>query len=308
MSTVNAATIETSFLTCNSISIGNSSSNLVITANSTYISFGANVYANSSAVYVGNSSANSYINSTALVANSITINGVTYTSTPSTASILSYNKYTTTGWTTWSKPAGATANDLVTIMVWGAGGGGNTQANGRGGGGGACVIVNKLASECNATCNVFVGTGGSPGLGGGNSVFWSNSSFSISGYGGGGAGNTTGSGGAGGGWFSAAVGNTPGGPLGGVYSVSDDSTFGGGSSVPGSSVYGGGGGGPDIGGNSVYGGAGGCRSLVATSIFGGNGGNSSISPTVPGGGGGANVAAYATGANGQIIVWVTKVG
>lgn len=295
--------------------------------------WGSNVTANSWAVSVGNSITNSVLTSSELVTNSIIINGTTYTSIPN--NVLSYTSYTTTGWSTWSKPAGASSNDLVTIMMWG-GGGGPTNIDGVGaaaGGGGACVVVNLLASQCNATCNVFIGSGGVlqgnalSGTNGENTVFWTNSTFSITAYGGGGAfANTTAAaGGSGGGWFSngdpSGVG---GGPLGGARGttasgVAGNSTFGGGGGAgPGSisangnqsggwSVYGGGGGAnfqTGAGGSSIYGGGGGAYTGPAgTSVYGGNGGNSSVVATAPGGGGWAG-----GGARGEARIWVTKVG
>ena len=206
MSTVNATTIYADLISGNNISVGNASSNQSLNSvfpNSSYVAIGANVIINSTAIAVGDASYKTVINSTAFSANNITVNGTTLTSVPTS----NYQSFTSTGWSTWTKPAWASANDLVTIMMWGGGGGGNTSASGRAGGGGACVIVNKLAGECNATCNVYVASGGAPAVVGQTSVFWTNTTFSISAYGGGPSGGTTsGTGGGGGGWFSAGGG------------------------------------------------------------------------------------------------------
>ena len=240
--------------------------------------------------------------------------------------IINYQEFTANG--TWYNPyanasvnASLTGYEQVLVMAWGGGGGGgNTTANSGsgGGGGGACVIVNKLANECNSVCNVVVGVGGAVSVAGGNSVFWSNSSFSITSYGGGGSGNGVAGCAGGGGWFSkgfnsaasTATGANGGGPLGGDQTTRT-STFGGGAgsntssgSVAGSSVYGGGGAGrsnTEAGGNSIYGGGGGAtQAALGTSIFGGNGGNTTVNASAPGGGGSANAA----GARGEVRVWV----
>jgi len=305
MSTINAVTIfADDYTTANLITVGNESSNQSITANTTYLAIGSNVVINTTAISVGNSLVNTVVTSAGMTTNSITINGTTYTAIPSYANVLNYQVFTANG--IWTKPAGTRPNDLITIMAWGGGGGGVT---GKGGGGGACLIVNKLASECNAVCNVVVGSGGAVGLAGNNSIFWTNSTFSITAFAGGGGI------GAGGGWFSAGGTNNGigGSPLGGVTGTGPaDSTFGGGganNTVPGVSVYGGGGGSSiSAGGSSIYGGAGGGNNgLLGSSIFGGAGGNSTVAATAPGGGGGANNTNGA-GARGEVRIWLQHVG
>lgn len=310
MSTTNTSTIYSGAVSTNNLSIGNSSVTLPFSANSTRIAVGSNVIINTTSVSVSNATNGITINTTAISTNSMIINGVDYTAPPS-SNTLEYQVFTTTGWNTWTKPAGISGNSLVTFMIWGGGGGGNTDAtNGFGGGGGACVVVNKLASECNATCNVYVGSGGTGGLVGQTSVFWTNSTVSISSYGGGTA-NTT-RGGCGGGWFSAGSTATGGAPFGGNATVFD-STFGGASPAgagTGRSIYGGGCGVGTIlnAGSATYGGGGGSRaSALGVSLFGGNGGNNTTAATAPGGGG-AGGANNSTGARGEVRVWVQKVG
>lgn len=324
MSTVNTAVLNSDTVSTNNLTVGNASGNIAITANTTVIGIGANVFINSTAVFVGNATVNTTINATALTTNSITINSVT-TNTINSTQVLDYQVFTTVGWSAWTKPAGATANDLVTIMLWG-GGGGHTGGQDVGGGGGACVIINKLASECNATCNVYVANGGlsnntgTAPTSGEDSVFWANSTFSITAYGGA-CGNAGNFGGGGGGWFSKGTTlGVGGGPLGAAAGTpGGTSTFGGGGGAStsgngGPSVYGGGGGSQGssgVGGNSIFGGGGGAAlANGGVSIFGGNGGNSSVAPGTPGGGGGGRISGggVTNGARGEVRVWVYRVG
>lgn len=338
MSTVNAVTIYAENLQGANLVVGNTSSNLTVTANTISISIGSNVSINSTAIKVGNATHNTTINATALTTNSITINTVSYTKVVGETVLVDYQVFTNPlAANFWYKPAWAQANDIVTIQMWGGGGGGfsNTTISAAGGGG-ACLIVNKLAGECNSVCNVVVGAGGlgangvnlavgAAGTAGQTSIFWTNSTFSISAYGGGSGGA---GGGGGGGWFSTGVsanltaGGAGGSPLGGaVATPGAASTFGGGgganSGVVGNggiSVYGGGGGstsGGVAGGNTIYGGAGGSAQIaLAISVFGGNGGNNTISAAFPGGGGScitsptANVTGM-NGARGEVRIWIT---
>jgi hypothetical protein len=327
MSIVNAVTIFAENLQTANIVVGNSSSNLTITANSISVSVGSNVVVNSTAIRVGNSTINTVVNSTSIAAANITLNGVTYSSIASQSTPgVDYQVFTNPAAANfWYKPSWATANDVVTIQMWGGGGGGTTivGVSTSGGGGGACVIVNKLAGECNAVCNVVVGSGGTSRIqanadNGGTSVFWSNSSFSILSYGGAGAfaNSTVTIGGGGGGWFSTVNTTTTangGTPLGGIINSaasSRDSTFGGGSGSNntlrqgGSSVYGGGGGSFQdvIGGTSIYGGGGGANEANGgSSVFGGRGANSTTDATAPGGGG----TQLSGGARGEVRIWTT---
>jgi hypothetical protein len=331
MSIVNAVTIYAENLQTANIVAGNTSSNITITANSISIQVGNTLTVNSTSIDIANGVApilNTVINSTSISTSKITLNSVDYTTIAPPTPMVDYQVFTNPAVANyWNKPSWAQANDIVTIQMWGGGGGGSDRK--AGGGGGACVIVNKLAGECNSVCNVVVGAGGTYAISpatataGGNSVFWSNSSFSITAYGGGGASNSKNdAGGGGGGWFGVGLnanttaGGNGGGPLGGALGGS--STFGGGGSTTGasdaagSSVYGGGGGagsGGTVFGNSVYGGAGGhqANQPVAVSIFGGNGGNTTTAATAPGGGGGGQLSgqAGANGARGEVRVWVT---
>ena len=315
MSTVNAVTIYAENLQGANLVVGNTSSNLTVTANSIAISIG-DVTINSTAILVGNATHNTAISATALTTNSITVNTVSYTKVVSDTVLVDYQVFTSpVAANFWYKPAWAQANDIVTIQLWGGGGGGNSGGPACGGGG-ACVIVNKLAGECDSQCNVIVGAAGTAGVGGGNSIFWSNSSFSIISYGGNGANSTQG--GTGGGWFGGGqIGITSNGPVSGNTSVRD-STFGGGVGGSnttlgggGASVYGGGGGrwatSQAQGGKSLYGGGGGSitEGGVAVSTFGGNGGSPIIAASAPGGGGSANNTAGLSGARGEVRIWVT---
>ena len=331
MSTVNAVTIYAENLQGANLIVGNTSSNLTVTANSIAISVG-NVTVNSTAIKIvsfASASQNTTINATALTANTLKLNGTDYNGIIGDTVLVDYQVFTNPLVANfWYKPAWAQANDIVTIQMWGGGGGGftNTVAGGAGGGG-ACVIANKLAGECNSVCNVVVGAAGAGGnttnasTAGGNTVFWSNSTVSITAYGGN---NGLGSGGGGGGWFSTANStNGGGGPIGGASGSSGGtSTFGGGGAgtsgtgTGGDSVYGGGGGAAAStgrGGISLYGGGGGTfNGTLGTSTFGGNGGNVTIAATAPGGGGAClgstinttNITAM-NGARGEVRVWVT---
>ena len=339
MSTVNVSTIYTEYVNAiGNVFVGNTISNVALRSNNS-ITVGSNVFMNSSYISVSNSSGNTQINSTSISTTGITVGGVFVNSSDNQVS--NYQSFTANG--TWTKPSWAQANDLVTIMLWGGGGGGAYDTNpttpsGTGGGGGAFVYGYILASNCNATCNVVVGLGGTGGIAanggdGGTSIFYfGNVTENLSAYGGGGGCSLpNGYGGGGGGWFSA--GNTSsggGGPLGNTggalgNNVAGASTFGGGGggawhhTQAGNSVYGGGGGGdttnsgvPRYAGTSIYGGGGGGSNSALFFGFGGSGGYiypTRTSPQAPGGGG---VGEYFTstvsaGARGEVRVWVQKV-
>jgi hypothetical protein len=220
---------------------------------------------------------------------------------------------------TWGKPSWAnTGNELVVVHMWGGGGGGSTNATaGYAGGGGAFSFGYFKASQCNAVCNVVVGLGGTAALTanpGTDSIFYSNTTVSLSAFGGGGGNQTVGGGGTGGGWLSRGASTTGGGPLGGTSGTTGtDSTFGGGGGTTGSpfnagsSVYGGGGGGASgqgSSGRSIYGGGGGggAGGSGGTSIYGGAGGKASAG-AIPGGGGDASF----NGARGEVRVYTYRI-
>ena len=220
---------------------------------------------------------------------------------------------------TWSKPSWATTgNELVVVHAWGGGGGGSTNvAAGYAGGGGAFSFGYFKASQCNAVCNVVVGLGGTAAVNanpGTDSIFYSNTTVSLSAFGGGGGNQTVAGGGTGGGWLSRGASTTGGGPLGGTSGTTGtDSTFGGGGGTTGSpynagsSVYGGGGGGASgqgSSGRSIYGGGGGggASGSGGTSIYGGAGGKVSAG-AIPGGGGDYSF----NGARGEVRVYTYRI-
>lgn len=313
MSQVNATTIVADSIQTANVIVGNTTKFIINSGALTFTT--GNVTANSTVLKLDNTDApiyNTTINTTSISTAAIEINGTQYTKVAPANPIVDYQVFTNTvnlGSNYWYKPSWATNSDIVTIALWGGGGGGNTGITGSGGGGGACVIVSKYAGELNAICNVVVGEGGALNSPGGTSTFWSNSTFSISAYGGG-AGGNTGRGG-GGGWFSVggSDNSTGGGPLGGANGTGiADSTFGGGganSTAGGDSVYGGGSGAITNPGSSLYGGGGGANNAAGgLSVYGGRGGNSTVAATAPGGGGGANNTIGA-GAQGEVRVWTT---
>lgn len=319
MATVNAVTIYAENLHTAAIVAGNSSSSITIVSNSVSINVGSNVSISTDEIRIGNSSVNTVINTNSISVSSLTLNGVNYSSIVPSLPLVDYQEFTNPlADNKWYKPSWAKDNDLVTIMMWGGGGRGSTL---NGGGGGACVIVNKLAGELNSVCNVAVGEGGilSTSENGKPTIFYTNSTFSVTAYGGGEASSVAGGGG--GGWLSAGIPQQGGGPVGGNAGVS--STFGGGgggrdTGSAGSSVYGGGGGAWSNtvpAGSSIYGGGGGSGTGAAppgTSIFGGKGAQYGVSVAgIPGGGGSCltlqpDGPTYGRGARGEARIWVTS--
>jgi hypothetical protein len=285
-----------------------------------------NIAVNTSGIAVNSASGNVALLPTISRA-SINIGGTSYSSLVTES--VNTQIFTANG--TWVKPSWAnTGNELVIVHMWGGGGGGWAYYA-IGGGGGAFVFGHFKASQCNATCNVVVGVGGSNDTdninnttNGGNSIFYPNTSLSLTAYGGGRAtALIDGWGGAGGGWFGAGSSNTAGGPLGGTSAASGTdsgaSTFGGGGSGwstfggtfknGNSSIYGGGGGAGGFGspGNSVFGGGGGSSiTAVGSSVYGGAGGNNTVASSAPGGGGGGNTSFYSNGARGEVRVYTLR--
>jgi len=289
------------------------------------MSFSFTDNANNTALAIKNTSAATVLTNNYSFLQSLTVNNSIYQDFDGTVNtqIFTANGY-------WIKPAWAnTGQELVIINLIGAGGGAIKSSyltTAAGGGGGAFVWGIFMSSECDAICNVVVGTGGAAGSDtsgswtfasdGGNSIFYHDSTKNLflTAYGGRGGGMlytapNSGSfrGGGGGGWLSSANsyprGGSPSGreyggePTGGNSSVLD-SEFGGGTggganSTAGISIYGGGGGGGSnntvvsTGGNSFYGAAGGSgNSTASISIFL-NSGNGGVTGGPSGIGGGA---------------------
>lgn len=305
MSTLNVANVNAS----NSVVTNILNDNGLVVTDS--ISIG-NVTVNSTALTVGNS----VVNSSVVQVDSLVLGGTTYTGLGIYGAIVNTQIFTTNG--TWTNPnantsLGLTGNEQVLVMMWGGGGGGNT-INQVAGGGSACFVGYFPLSTLPSTVSVTVGSGGTPGVTGGSSIF-----NNITIYGGS---YVATRGGSGGGLFSSLTGMYDGGaPLGGTSgNPGGVSTFGGGGggSVTGAagglSVFGGGGAGfgAGTGANSVYGGGGGSSTTatgVGGSIFGGAGANSTSNASVPGGGGGRNDGSFptnGTGARGEVRVWVIK--
>jgi len=251
--------------------------------------------------------------------------------------------FTTTGSSTWTKPAGNYSS--YKIQIWGAGGSGargNSNEPGGGGGGGAYLEITGPVSSLSATETAFVGTGGASrtssgtdGAAGGSSSFTIGATtYTVYGGGGGGVDSGTNNGGGGGGGSIFAVGGststitagTAGGPDAGAGGAGGSAAAGGAGS-PGTTGGGGGGGSSSgssdtngAGGASIFGGGGGGAAAVdsspgpgagGTSIFGGAGGagsydsNAATAGSVPGGGGGGSETGNSgAGGNGKVIVTV----
>jgi hypothetical protein len=251
-----------------------------------------------------------------LLGTGLSMSGTTLSNT--ITGIIDHQAFTTPGAGTWTKPAGATANDLVLIVAFGAGGGGAAAVGGGGGGGGgACAWLWRLAGALGATESLSVGTGGAgaasaPALGGtgGNTTFGS----ILTAYGGGG-GSTSGVGGGGGGWEGAGAAGGAGGA-----GYGSGRAFGGGTNGAGtgSSIFGGAAGGSraTAGTNGFFGG--GCGGADSVNTAGGNcwflgttggfgaGANGGAGGAVCGGAGGTSTGG--AGGRGEIRAWVFKVG
>jgi len=185
--------------------------------------------------------------------------------------LIDYKEYTSSG--TWTKPAGA---QFILVQCIGGGAGGGTDGEG-GGGGGNCMRFLR-ADIVPSSVSVTVGSGGSPGSNGGNSIFGNATGIYIVGYGGripygGGAGtNNTG---------TPAWGN-----LGGATSGASEYGGGGGGIIPGGYLP------PSPGGSSLWGGGGGGGGSKV-------GENSQLVPGAPGGSSGHGaVAGGSAGKNG----------
>ena len=312
-----ANVVSNSQLSSNLANYVNTSANYTVSGNINFtgtntnfanLSVGANVLVNTSTIFVGNNINNTVINGSGLL-----INGVGIGSYVANTQI-----FTSSG--TWNRPTNYNTNDVIMVMVWGAGGGAQSNGSAKSGGGGACVQGWLTMADVGSTATVTVGTSAT-NTGGGSSVF-AGTSKTITAYGGGAGVGGGGISGGGGGWFSAGTGNG-GDPQGGgslvttvnfsinSYSISPDSIYGGGYRG-GNSIWGGGGGG---GGNSIWGGGGGQGNstgtvLGGTSVFGGNGGgvtaNIPTPASAPGGGGSANGTVGLAGARGEVRVYVFR--
>ncbi len=176
MSISNVSTIYTEFVTANNISVGNSTSNIAISSNSTALLMSANVYINALAIAVTDNASNtSFVNSSSLSTANLIVAGVGAATQNATSN---YQSFSTPGWDQWVKPFNPGAYDFATLYIWAGGGGGYGNSTIQsGGGGGACVVVTKLLSELNAICNVYVAFGGLGGTTGFNSTAGQTSLF-----------------------------------------------------------------------------------------------------------------------------------
>jgi len=226
--------------------------------------------------------------------------------------IIDYQAFSSAGAGTWTKPAGATVNDLVLMMAWGGGGGGGSGIGGGGGGGGAFNWIWANAGRFGATESVSVGAGGTAGgTTGGNGGNSSVGTF-LTAYGGGGGTNSPGGGG-GGGVESAAAGTTPGNGFGSgrafggaTAGATPAAVFGGGAgmgttNVAGTSLFGGGGGGGTSNTAAAF------SLLLGTQAGAGNGAGAGTAGGVACGGGGGTTAGGA-GGRGEVRIWTFRVG
>lgn len=249
--------------------------------------------------------------------------------------VIDYQPFTSSG--TWTKPSGATGDDLVVGYLWG-GGGGSSQFGG--GGGGACLQFMIKSSDLSGTESVTIGGAGTAGGGAGGATIFATKYIA---YGGGGSGanagyNATNNGGvaAGGGGGLSGAGqssnnntgspnNSGGSPSGGGGAFGGGNGATGGSPAindPNYSTYGGGGGGcigssantgSASGGNSIWGGGGGASGVNTgsnggTSVFGGAGGAKGSAGVTPGGGAGASnpTAGGLAGGKGLAQIWTIR--
>lgn len=180
---------------------------------------------------------------------------------------------------TWTKPAGLSADTLVTVILVGAGGGGGAN---NGGGGGAASIGFFRLGDLSSTVSVTVPSGGaggttSPGAGG-NTTFGGY----LTAYGGG-PGASAGAGG-GGGAAGAGTAGASGALSGTIYSGGDGSAD------------------ATDGGIAYYGGGGGASTTTGSnggaSIMSGDGGDAGAAGAAPGGGGGASASGVSSGFDG----------
>ena len=254
--------------------------------------------------------------------NVLTSNGTTWQSTAPTLAVI--NTQTFNSSSTWTKPAGYSANSRVHIECWGGGGSGSrvnatNSSNGNGGGGAGYNSRWLTLSQMGATETITVGAGGAATTVAGNGNTGGNSSVGslITAYGGGGANASTNSTGGGGGQLSAgAAGGVRGNPS---FGAGGCDVQGASPGVPAWITGGSGGTNAVAGASSVWGGGGGgggfgttATNIGGTSSFAGNGGAGSsasgvagVAGTAPGGGGGAgNNANSGAGAAGRVIITV----
>jgi len=97
--------------------------------------------------------------------------------------------FTSTGSSTWTKPAGITKVKVIVTGAGGGGGGGQSTGNGGAGGGAGGTAIEIIDVSSVSTVAVTVGTGGSGGAGGGSGGAGGTSSFgsycsATGGYGG----------------------------------------------------------------------------------------------------------------------------
>jgi hypothetical protein len=210
--------------------------------------------------------------------------------------------FSTSGFFTYTVPAGYKAN--ITVEAWGGGGAGAGTTSGGGGGGGG-YVTNTYTNVLPGDYDITVGAGGAVGSPGGTSSYKFTGTVSA----GGGARAVGSSGGVGGGIFGGHGGGSKAGGAGGAASTS-------GCGSEGSGTGGGAGGGGGGSGSSSSAGsaASGCNGGAGGSSNGGSGGNynnGGSNGTSPGGGGGGRGGGTGsftpgTGGTGLVIVTVTS--
>jgi len=235
------------------------------------------------------------------------------------ATVVDFQRFTTPGTATWTKPANVKVCVIEVLGAGGGGGGGGAYCAAAGGGGGARTFSIVAAESLPATLTMTVGTGGAGGSGGDGQPGTVSSAvggtYTQSAFAGAGGkvGATAGSSGGGGGGTgtvgstgSATTGGSGGNPT--IQGATEGDRLGGGGAAGGDGVSTGTG---NPGGNAEYGGAGGGSGsgtinlnhqggAGGSSLFGGGAGGAGTSGGGgPGGGRGGAWGSYTAGGGGS---------